>query len=222
MISYSLDTSIRKKVIIILVIIGLVLSDPTNCLLEKIYGTITCNLPCIQPTIDLLSKLGVSVSGIPFLTIFSILYAIFSKCIWKNKYVTKITGVPNLNGKWKGKLLSSYKDPQTGQLKEPIDIEMEIKQNWNSMSVHCYFPKSRSSSKMISLHVEDTKGCVLGFSYRNDSMDVAIATREFSGFNELVYKNDELDGVYFTNRDDGTHGTISLKRVKNETTKESK
>ena len=66
---------------------------------------------------------------------------------------------------------------------------------------------------MTSLHINDTKGCVLGFSFRNDSADVSVNTREFSGYNELVYKNETLRGVYFTNREDGTHGNIELKKI---------
>lgn len=221
MTSYSVDTSIRKNVIIVLVIIGLMLVNPMDWLLEKIYSEIVYHFPFIQPVFNLLSILGMNFFGISFLSIFSLLYTIFSKCLWKCKYIIMLTGVPNLNGRWKGKLKSSHKDKKTGKSKEPIDIEMEIVQNWNLMNVKCYFPESNSYSKMISLHTKDPKGCLLGFSYRNDSMDVDIVAREFSGFNELVYKNDELKGVYFTNRGDGTHGTIFLKRVKSKTTKES-
>ena len=39
--------------------------------------------------------------------------------------------------------------------------------------------------------------------------------RNHSGCNTLVYKDNTLSGKYFTDRGDGTHGTIFLMKTKN-------
>lgn len=214
MVNYAIDSDIRRKVIIILVVVSLLLLEPINLLLETLYNLIIGVFPFIETPFSKLSIIGFDVSKLTFFALFGLLYGVFIKLAWKFKLVVKLTKVPNLNGVWEGKLISSFKAPDTGEQIPPIDMSVEIKQNWTSMSVCCYFPKSTSYSKMTSLHINDTKGCVLGFSYRNDSAEVTINTREFSGYNELVYKNETLSGVYFTNREDGTHGTIELKRLK--------
>lgn len=213
MINYSIDSSIRRKIIIIFFVISLLLVKPINSILTIAYNLIITVLPFTAEGFDLLSKIGISVSGVSLLSIFTILYFLFCKFGWKR--VTRLTGIPNLNGVWKGELISSHINPETNENVQ-LDMTLEIIQNWNSISLRADFPESSSYSKTASLHTNEQKGIVLGFSFRNDSMNIDINSREFSGYNELTYKNDKLEGVYFTNRDKGTHGTIKLKKIQKE------
>lgn len=218
MTNYSIDSSIRRKIIVILFVISLLLIKPANALLAAVYTLIINVWPITTDFFDLLSEIGVSVSAVSLLSIFSILYWGFCKFLWKTKPITKFTGIPNLNGDWEGKLISSYIDPKTNK-NFVLDMTVEIVQDWNSISIKSTFPESTSYSKTASLHTNEQKGIILGFSYRNDSMKVDIDSREFSGYNELTYKNNTLEGVYFANRNDGTHGTIKLKKKNKESEK---
>ncbi len=215
MTNYSIDSSIRRKIIVILFVISLLLFIPMNAILTTVYNLIIMLLPSTANFFNLLSEIGISVSAVSLLSVFAMLYFIFCKFVWKMKLVAKFTGVPNLNGDWQGTLVSSHINPETNK-KTVLDMTMVIIQDWNSISIRSTFPKSSSYSKTASLHINEQKGIVLGFSYRNDSMNVDIDSREFSGYNELTYKNDILEGIYFTNRNEGTHGTIKLKKIKKE------
>lgn len=218
MTNYSIDSSIRRKIIVILFMISLLLFIPINAILTFVYNLITTLLPTTANFFNLLSEIGISVSAVSLLSIFAMLYFIFCKFGWKNKTIIKFTGVPNLNGDWQGTLVSSRINPETNE-NIVLDMTMVIIQDWNSISIKSTFPESSSYSKTASLHINEQKGIVLGFSYRNDSMNVGIDSREFSGYNELTYKDDTLEGIYFTNRNNGTHGTIKLKKIKKESEK---
>lgn len=218
MINYSIDSAIRRKIIVFFFVISLLLVKPINMILTVAYDFTIRVLPFTEDCFDLFSKIGISVSEVSLLSVFAILYVLFCKFVWKIKLVAKMTGIPDLSGAWEGKLISSYINPETNK-KAELDMTVEIIQDWNSISIRSKFPESSSYSKTASLHINEQKGIVLGFSYRNDSMNVDIDSREFSGYNELTYKIDTLEGVYFTNRNDGTHGIIKLKKRKKESEK---
>lgn len=214
--SYSLDSSIRKEVICILLVISFLLQVPMNWLLEKCYPLVLSQTPCFEAIFSQLSIIGVEISHISVLGIFGLLYVTFVKHLWKCKIIRRMTGVPNLEGVWTGILKTSAINPTTGEAYDPINMHVEITQDWNSIRIICHFKDSDSYSKTASIQLHHPKGCVLGFSYSNESKDIMLKTREYSGYNELVYSGNYLSGFYFTNREDGTHGIINLKREPNE------
>ena len=160
MINYSIDSSIRRKIIIIFFVISLLLVKPINSILTIAYNLIITVLPFTEESFNLLSKIGISVSGVSLLSIFTILYSLFCKFGWKR--VARFTGIPNLNGVWEGKLISSHINPETNENVQ-IDMTLEIIQNWNSISLRADFPESISYSKTASLHTNEQKGIILLF-----------------------------------------------------------
>ena len=165
MINYSVDSSIRRKIIVCLFILSLLLAEPANMILSWLYNLIVEWVPSIKQYLLFLSQIGISLSEVSLLSVFAVLYWLFSEFLWKIKIITKFTKIPNLNGIWKGKLVSSYIDPDTNKQIAPMDISLEIKQNWNAINIKAHFTKSNSYSKTASLHTNEQKGIVLGGLY---------------------------------------------------------
>ncbi len=89
-----------------------------------------------------------------------------------------------------------------------------IKQDWNKISIKCKFGESSSSySKTASLYVDDIEGVMLTFTYINDSKNPNWEARKHDGCNIFHCGDGVLDGKYFTDRGNGTHGTIQLMKT---------
>lgn len=209
MINYSLDSDIRKKVIVGLFIISFAINIPLNYVWDLLFSLIL-KISVVEQVVSQFEIIGVVAKQLSIIAVFGLLYTIFSKWMWKLRVVKRFTKVPDLNGEWEGVLESSYKDPNT---KKPVilDITATITQTWNTIQVICHFPNSSSYSRTATLQINANKGMVLGFSFNNDSKDVNLPVRQYTGYNELVYNGEnKLEGNYFTDRGRGTHGTINL------------
>ena len=205
--NYSIDTDARKKAIIIILIISYILLGPINKLMSSINSFLVSRCVLFQEIKNSLDNLGLDISCISILVLFAFCYWIYAKWLWKRPCFVKLHGVPNLNGSWVGAIESSYKKG------EKYKMSAEIKQNWNKIQICCYFDESSSASQSSSICINDDKGAVLRFSYQNTSQNMSLAVREYTGFNELKYKDNTLSGFYFTNRGKGTHGSIFMTRV---------
>ena len=214
MINYSLDSDIRKKVIVGLFIISFAINIPLNYVWDLLFSLIL-KIPVVEQVVSQFEIIGVVAKQLSIIAVFGLLYTIFSKWMWKLRVVKRFTKVPDLNGEWEGVLESSHKDPDTKK-SVILDITATITQTWNAVQVICHFPNSSSYSRTATLQINANNGVVLGFSFNNDSKDVNLSVRQYIGYNELVYNGEnKLEGKYFTNRGKGTHGTINLtKKVK--------
>lgn len=205
--NYSIDTDARKKAIIAILIISYILLGPINKLISSVNLFFVNRYVSFQEITKSLDNLGLDISCVSILVLFGFGYWIYTKWLWKLKPFIKLHGVPDLNGSWVGVIESSHKKG------EKYKMSAEIKQNWNKIQVCCYFDESSSASQSSSIYVNDDKGAVLRFSYQNTSQNASLAVREYTGFNELKYKDNTLSGFYFTNRGNGTHGTVFMTKV---------
>lgn len=209
--TYVIDKNIRNKVIIFLFGFSIVLSSVLTLVLGKVIQDFMNLLKIIEWVNEILlwcDKLGVTMNfiGIPFLYTFS--YWIYDKCIWKWKIVRKIHKVPDLNGCWKGTLIS-----QTYQTR--INMKLEIQQTWSMISFVTKFPQSTSESNTATIRIEQGGIVKVEFGYINRSREVS---QQYDGYN-IIELDDEnhIFGRYFNNRDNinvgyrgGNIGTFEL------------
>lgn len=133
---YTIDTGVRKKVIIYIFIFSIVLSSVLTYFLEA--GILSTKawlqqFVWIDQVLKICDTVGVTTNfiGVPFL--YGVIYWIFDKYLWKQKIFKRFLNVPDLNGYWEGKLTSltyhlkvDYKDGNKWELMEPDYMELKV------------------------------------------------------------------------------------------------
>ena len=174
------------------------------------------NAKYISPAIS--DKYGIVLSVSPIF-VFGFLYGLFYWIInqwgWKNKIIQMKYKIPNLNGKWTGKLISKYEEENDGntevELKE-INIDLKIKQTWKKISIILIAEKSESRSLTTSI-IQNYGRWQINYQYLNEpkvhsrkEMTLHYGTAVLN-FDE---KEKTLKGYYY-NKERDTSGEISLK-----------
>lgn len=124
---------------------------------------------------------------------------------------------PNLNGTWKGHLMSTWVNPETGSPPPPIPTTITIRQRLLSTHISLKTGESRSeSTRSVLERFPDTKRFRVWYSYNNDpSAQVRKRSSPHEGVAFLEMHWDEnpskLIGTYYTAR--MTTGTIEVIRA---------
>ncbi|MCY4023146.1 MAG: hypothetical protein OXF32_06840 [Anaerolineaceae bacterium] len=145
------------------------------------------------------------------LSLFGIFYIAFDRYVWKCKLIRRlgIVKTPDLQGKWRGHLKSSY-----DEFKTEYSIELNISQTWTRISVDLKASKSSSESQTASLVLRGNRQPALIYTYDNNPKGDAIDTmNKHSGTTVLTLEGDSrLTGEYYTGRGRMNHGTMELQR----------
>jgi hypothetical protein len=139
--------------------------------------------------------------------IFAAVHFIFDKLVWRWGIVRRLTGIPDLNGKWmvEGLTIGEGSQPWTG--------EITITQGWEKIWVFQKTATSCSRSKAASLLYEAGAGFCLMYSYRNEPV-LGEPMHAHIGYAELIFNDalDEATGEYFNSKGRATFGKMTLKR----------
>jgi hypothetical protein len=189
---YSIDSEIRKNVIVILAI--------TSLSLPTIFENLRTFLGINQ-------NLEFSIS---FGLIFGILYWTFEYFIWKILSWMKL--LPNLNGKWTAKGISSFFDPETGQNSE-FEMRIKIKQTFSKIEIFAQSNSSTSKSIMASIETQRAVP-VLRYAYDNEPDNMANQElQRHPGLMALLISSDnEMKGDYFSGKHRLRYGELTLTR----------
>ncbi|EMO83098.1 hypothetical protein LEP1GSC070_2236 [Leptospira santarosai str. AIM] len=189
--SYSLDTEIRKVVIVVITIMSMALQSA---------------LKNWQSFLNLSESLLMPIS---FGIIFGLLYFIFDKVIWK--YLTTITSVPDLNGEWECIGNSSYKEDD---ITYEFPLKLIIKQNFSKIEIQAESENSTSKSILAGVFSQHSVG-IIRYTFENIPMNMATdELQRHSGFVELRLKNQNLmEGDYFSGKQRLRFGGLKCKRV---------
>ncbi len=139
-----------------------------------------------------------------------LILTVFDRWLWKLSWLQGwFVGVPNLNGTWKGELVSSWIDPKTGQGIAPIEAYLCIRQTFSEVHVRL-MTKESASSILSGAFASDNSIKQLVGVYRNVP-NVLIRDRSaihHGGImlNILVDEKATLDGQYWTDR--GSKGSM--------------
>lgn len=212
--TYTIDKSLRGKVILKIFIISIILSSALTFLLGGIITNIKIwfqQYAWISNTLRLCDDLGVTTNFIGVTFLYALIYGLFDNYIWKWRPLRKVLNVPDLNGHWEGELTSAT-------YQTTIHMDLNIKQTWSKISFVSTFPKSKSESNVASIFIERDGIVKVGFGFINHSRELP---HQYDGYNILDLDDDNhLFGRYFNNRDNsnvgnrgGNIGTFELQKI---------
>lgn len=212
--AYTIDKSLREKVILIIFIISIILSSVLTFLLGGIITNTKIwfqQYAWISNALRLCDELGVTTNFIGVPCLYALIYKIFDNYTWKWKPLKKVLTVPDLNGHWEGELTSAT-------YQTTIHMDLNIVQTWSKISFVSTFPKSKSESNVASIFIERDGIIKVGFGFINHSRELP---HQYDGYNILDLDDDNhLFGRYFNNRDNsnvgnrgGNIGTFELQKI---------
>ena len=146
------------------------------------------------------------ISSIP--ATFGCLFWIFNKWLWKCCSWFGLINFPNIEGKWKGHLISSH------DKKRKVDATLVIKQTATHIKIQGQFKQSKSVSICETFAFSEIdQSIALYYFYKNDP-NQHEELKEHEGAMKLVYnkKNKILSGYYWTGKDRQTYGTMELNK----------
>lgn len=146
-----------------------------------------------------------------FIGAYAILFTLFDRYFWKLPYfrMLGIVGFPNLQGRWRGNIVSSFDNKK-------VKTFIEIRQTFLAIYVDMYCPQSQSTSLIADFVWADNNQLELHYEYRNEPEEGAEKTMNpHNGTAKLNYFEDKntLKGSYYNaNRfDRGNTGTLEFK-----------
>ena len=147
--------------------------------------------------------------------VYGVLHLLYNRWFWKVRFRRRnVSPIPDLNGSWKGRLVSSYKDEYQRNVEK--DCCLSIRQTWLDIMVVLETDSSRSWSTMAAVYSRDSAHFGLKYDYTNEPFALADDDlEEHRGTAQLRYTSDSdvLTGDYYTGRGRLTVGTFEFKRV---------
>jgi hypothetical protein len=191
--TYSIDTQERKNILLFLAIISIILSWS----FYKVLNNYQIVLPWWAESPSVLFFYGV-------------LFTIFDKWAWKIFRKIGFVKTPDLNGKWKGYLKSSF-DEHSSEVKATL----EIFQDWTRIKIILTTEQSSSYSESASFVIEIPEGKYLSYQYINEPKPDAVKTMSIHrGTARLLFneKENTFIGEYYSGRDRQNFGSLYFKR----------
>lgn len=182
---YSVDTGIRNVILFVLAAISLLLSTA----LQEFQSVIPYHL--VAPSA---------------MMIFGTVVLVFDIFLWKIWPFRWLSGIPNINGRWKGKVTSRRSASKT----EELEATATITQSFFRIQIVLETTRTISTSEVVGMFIDNRSFPVMKYSYafRNKTGLEAVKTRG-EGFNELRYSQSSsartLEGTYF-----GTNGRVGF------------
>lgn len=162
-----------------------------------------------------LASIGVFDAPTTVVVLFLIFW-LFNNYIWKIKYLDILIGIPNINGRYEGELVSSHTEDKTQNGTYPVVIE--VRQTLTDVEVFLYTERSCSYSLIANICKNYHYNNELVYVYQNktSAMNKNSDMRDHHGsaFLEVSDAGNLLNGYYFNNpRERGRFGKIKVKRV---------
>lgn len=138
-------------------------------------------------------------------TIYTLLSLIFVRWIWRWQIFRGwLVKIPDLQGTWKGVIISTWIDPIARKRIDPIPVILSIKQTFNK--IDCFLFTKESSSYSTAAEINLDQGGNIYFSYNYTNRPRA-SVRERSEIHDgaatlQIIKNPSrsLEGEYWTSR----------------------
>jgi hypothetical protein len=141
------------------------------------------------------------------LAYYGALYALFDKRLWRNALLRKLglSRIPNLAGRWRGYLVSSYDAHQKRH-----EVPLQIFQNWTQIVIFLTTASSISHSRSAMIQLDDPEGVSLIYQYENHPLSYATKGMHMHYGTAMLRlaDNDTLAGHYYAGRDRRTFGRI--------------
>lgn len=145
--------------------------------------------------------------------IFSTVYFVFNKWLWKLVLFGKVFSFPNLNGSWtcRGKTLGN-----DGSTKHEWNGTVVIEQKWDKILISMKTDQSTSRSLSVTCGIKHIPGMgyQLTYHYENTPAINQPELKKHEGFCTLIFDEDlcSAHGHYFNDPSRFTFGEIHLKQ----------
>lgn len=144
---------------------------------------------------------------------------LFKQLIWgkfPHIFYPWLCSIPYIGGVWEGEMQSDYIFPDTGEIGEAIPAKLEIKHDFDKITVILETKKSYSSSYVSDIWIDEAGRKYLCYTYSNDADENRDTNPNHDGTAKLRINKDEssnlvLEGHYFTGRK--TIGKMVFKRI---------
>lgn len=148
---------------------------------------------------------------------FYILVKLFENYLWKWKIweFIKIVNFPDLNGIYKGKFTSSFKDENGKNFEGKMTLK--IKQSFSKITINCIFDLSKSISTKAFFAFNDLeqKNCLYYFFQNKPEKNAVEEMHIHEGSAILSYDEvtKKLEGEYYSGRDRNNYGNIKVIKI---------
>ena len=158
----------------------------------------------------------------------TIIYGLFTRCLWRWSWVRKIARVkvPDLSGEWEGYLYTSA-DPawiddemivEEGEQKDGLtkmEASVKIEQTWDKVGVALDGPESQSHSEVATITVNEKAWPTITYNYLNEGTATNGDLDMHYGTTSLEYdeRENKLEGPYYNRPDQrDSQGYLELYR----------
>lgn len=163
------------------------------------------NLPASLPP-SLLSLVGAGM-------VFTVLYWLFNRYVWRWSRLSPFLKVPDLSGDWQceGKTLT----PDGKSVAYPWQGVVTVVQTWDKLRVRLKTTQSGSNSITAALMYDEADGFQLLYNYRNDPRIEEVGLKSHHGFADITFAKDlkTAEGPYFNGHGRFTFGTMRWTRT---------
>lgn len=142
-----------------------------------------------------------------------IVLLMFDKWLWKLSFLHPwFVSKPNISGTWRGKIISLWSDPKTGEPIEAIDAFLVIYQTFSSINIRMITKESKSDL-LSGNFIRNEAGPQKIAGIYNNIPNLMIRERSPIHYGGLLLEihtdgNTLLEGEYWTDRD--TKGTLKF------------
>ncbi|WP_437207084.1 hypothetical protein [Planctomicrobium sp. SH664] len=179
---------------------------------ERIIFYLAIGASTLLPVITAISGwIGIGLAVTSF-TLFSVLFLVFDRYLWKLSLIRRLLGLPDLNGKWhcQGERFDSDGNPA-----QTWTGTVTIKQTWSRLSVAICTDTSRSTSGPASITADDGHGIRLLYNYQNEPRPGQPVLSPHHGTCELIFDEacTSATGMYFNDHNRRSFGQMKLTRI---------
>lgn len=198
---YSIDRHPKGKIVFGLAFLAILITPKLNSFVQDI-GLST-------------GLYSISATTLSVFLLFSFLYWIFNKYLWRVKFLRKVLLVPDINGKWliEGQTILKKGD----QAVKDWSGTVTITQSWSKILIHLQTSQSLSKSVSASIYHDEGIGYRVLYQYENvpDANELELAKHSGSVEMNFDLKCLTAQGHYFTDQHRNTVGTIKLRKITN-------
>ena len=171
----------------------------------SIFAIIWILLLLVGGTTSLLDLVNVAKKFPQAVTVYAILVLLFTKWAWRWKIFRGwLIKIPDVQGTWRGSIISTWVDPSTGKKLDSIPAILAIKQSFNKIDCFLFTNESSSYSTAAEINMDQGGNLYLNYNYTNRPR---ASVREESEIHDgaailqmIKTPNRSLEGEYWTSR----------------------
>jgi hypothetical protein len=197
--TYSTDSSEKRYIPFFIAAFAIVASFALSALLKK------CNFE-----FPWWFSLPIDTMGL-----YGVFYFLFDRYVWRWTVLRKLylTKVPDISGKWKGKVTPTPTNGASAGLAVPTDIDFTIHQTWAELLICGRTALSKSRSLSGNFIISDERS--ISYEYTNEPANDAPSTMHVHRGTAILTLSEDgksLEGEYYSGRDRQNIGKIKLTR----------